>query len=87
MRVTALLDPQIFDVDLLTVTIGPEKIGVTLASRDDVFVGDKWNDPFFLRPNSRPVRINVLTDTAIEKFNPTRRGSRAQSFHIMSHFE
>ena len=52
MRVTALLDPEILDVELLTVSISPEEVGVALEGRDDVLVVDKGNDPFFLCPHA-----------------------------------
>ncbi len=51
MRVAALLDPKVLDVDLLAITVGPEKVGVAFAGRDDVLVIDERNDPFLLCPN------------------------------------
>ena len=66
VRVAALLNPEIFEVKLLAVTIGPEEIGIALEGRDNILVVDERNHPFLLRPYARAVRVVVLAQAIIE---------------------
>jgi hypothetical protein len=49
-----LLHPQVLDVDLAAVALGPEEIAVAFERRDDVLVVDERDDPFLLAPDPEP---------------------------------
>src|SRR5262249_61062291 len=87
VRVAALLDPQVFDVKLLAVAIGPEEIGVSFKGRNDVFVVDERNHPFLLSPDAGTVGIIVLTQALIEELDPGRCGSGFEGFGVVMNFD
>jgi len=87
VRVAALLDPEILQVELFAVTVCPEQIGVAFTHRDDVGIVDKGNDPLLLGPNPGAIRVYVLTQAIIEQLDPGCRSSRRQRLHIVTHFE
>src|ERR1044072_8745503 len=87
MRISALLDPEIFQMELLAVAVRPEQIGIAFARGNHVLVVDERHHPFFLGPYSRAVRIAVLSDPIVEKLDPGARRPRLQRFHVVAHFE
>ena len=87
MRVATLLDPEIFDVDLLAVSVRPEEIGVAFEGRYDVLVADKGNDPFLLGPHTRPVRVDVLATAIVKELDPRRRCFCFESLDIVMDLE
>ena len=87
VRVAALLDPEILDVKLLAVAIGPEEIGVALAGRNDVLVVDKRDDPLLLRPHARAVGVGILAQAIVEELDPRRCGPGLEGLGVVVHFE
>src|ERR1051325_9878207 len=87
MGIATLLDPQVFDVKLFAVTIGPVKIRISFERRDDVFVIDERHDPFLFGPDTRAVRVLILPVTIIEQLDPGRRSSCFESLHVVTDFE
>ena len=77
VRVAALLDPQVLDVQLLAVAVGPEEVRVALVHRHDVLVVDEGDDPFLLAPDTGPVRVHVAVRAVLEELHP--RGGRPRA--------
>src|SRR5262245_64490083 len=87
MRIAALLDPEILQMELLAVAVGPEQVGIALARGDDIFIINEWDDPFLLGPNPRPIRIDVLADTFVEELDPRRGCTRTERRHVVAHLK
>ena len=87
MRITALLDPQILEVKLLAIAIGPKEIGIPFESRNDVLVVDKGNDPLLLRPDAGAIGVVVLTQAFIKKRDPRRCSPGFEGFAVVMDLE
>src|SRR5581483_5728022 len=87
VRVAALLDPQVLDVELLAVAVGPQEVGVALVHRHDVLVVDEGHHPLLLAPHPRAVGIGVAAVAVVEELDPGRRGAGAQGVHVVLDLE
>ena len=87
MGIAALLYPQVFQVELLPITVRPEKIAVPLECGDDVLVIDEGDDPFLLGPNSGSVWVSILMSSVVEEPHPCGRSPRLQRGHVMMYFK
>src|SRR5207237_10135972 len=65
----------------------PGVVGIALPGRNHIFVVDKRHDPLFRRPNSRAVRIDVLTYPIVEELDPCSRRPGFERVHVVAHFE
>jgi hypothetical protein len=82
-----LLHPQVLDVDLAAVALGPEEIAVAFERRDDVLVVDERDDPFLLAPDPGAVGINALPVAVLEQLHPGGRGAGAERLHVVLDLE
>ena len=87
MRVAALLDPQVLDVELLAVAVGPEEVGVALVHRHDVLVVDERHHPLLLAPDPGAVGVDVPAVAVVEELDPGGGRARPQRVHVVLDLE
>src|SRR5262249_21256061 len=83
----ALLDPQVLDVELLAVPLGPVEVRVALEHRHDVLVVDERNDPLLLAPDAGAVGIDVAPLAIVEELHPGRRRARVERLGVVVNLE
>ena len=87
VRVAALLDPQVLDVELLAVAIRPEEVRAALVGRHDVLVVDEGHHPFLLAPDARAVGVRVPAVALVEELHPRGGRARPQRLHVVLDLE
>src|SRR5690554_648180 len=87
MAVAAVLDPEIFDADALSVALGPKEVGAAFCRRDDVLVPNLRHDPLLFAPDAAPIRPDARHPTIIECLDPGCAAPRLERLKIMAHLE
>src|SRR5207302_11494479 len=73
VAVPTLLDPEVDQSELSSVTLRPEEVRSAFVERHDVRVVDVGRDPLLLPPNAAPERPGGALVAIVEKLHPGGR--------------
>ena len=86
MRITALLNPEIFEADFYAKSFCPEEVRAAFVHRNNLVISDFWADPFFLSPDRGAVGPGCCLVPFVEKLSPVLWATILEGLHVVGDF-